>query len=90
MPLRAKVSQRRAQEVRRNFEVMIGLKRAVAARANVVQHENAADAREKRPQQVMRAGEIQRFQPGADDVVAELLHYYRWPVGIRVKLAEKR
>jgi hypothetical protein len=29
----------------------------------------------------MRAGEIQCFQPGTDDVVAELLHYYRWPVG---------
>jgi hypothetical protein len=29
----------------------------------------------------MRAGEIQRFQPGADYVVAELLHTYRGPVG---------
>ena len=84
------MSQRRAQKVRRDFEMMIGLKRAVAARTNVVQHENAADARENRPQQVMRAGEIQCLQPGADDVVAELLHYYRWPVGIWIKLAEKR
>ena len=72
-------SERRCASIaRRNsgvdFEVMIGLERGVAARADMVQHENGADACEDRPQQMMRAGEIQRFQPGADDGVAELLH----------------
>jgi hypothetical protein len=54
--------------------VMVGLERGVAARADMVQHENGANAREDRPQQIMRAGKIQRFQTDADDVVAELLH----------------
>jgi hypothetical protein len=40
----------------------------------VVQHENRADAGEDRPQQQVRAGEIQRSQSGTNDVVAELLH----------------
>ena len=40
----------------------------------MMQHEDGADAREDRPQQVMRAGEVQRPESGADDVVAKLLH----------------
>ena len=66
--------QHRAQEFRLDLEVTIGLELGVAARADMVQHENGADAREDRSQQMMRAGEVKRFQAGADDVVAKLLH----------------
>ena len=69
-----KVRQHRAQELRRDLEMMIGLELGVTARADMVQHENGADAREDRPQQMMRAGEVKRSQSGADDVVAKLLH----------------
>jgi hypothetical protein len=54
--------------------MMIGLKRAAAPRADMVQHENNADTREDWPQQVMRSGEVQRFQSGADDGVAKQFH----------------
>jgi hypothetical protein len=53
---------------------MIGLKLAVAPRADMVQHENDADACEDWSQQVMRSGEVQRFQAGADDGVAKQFH----------------
>ena len=46
----------------------------VAAGADVVQHENDADACEDWSQQVMRPGEVQRFQSGADDGVAKRFH----------------
>ena len=74
MLARAKMRQHRAQEFGRDFEMMIGLELGVAARPDMVQHEDGADARENRPQQMMRAGEIERFQSGADNVVAKLLH----------------
>jgi hypothetical protein len=35
-----------------------------------MQHENAADAGEDRAKQTMRTGDIERFQAGADDLVA--------------------
>ena len=70
----AKVRQHRPQEFRLDLEMMVGLKLGIAARADVVQHENGADACEDWSQQVMRAGEVKRFQPGADNGVAELLH----------------
>ena len=70
----AQMRQHRAQEFGLDLEVMIGLEFGVAARADVVQHENGADARENRPQQVMRAGEVKRFQAGADNGGTELLH----------------
>ena len=66
--------QRRPQEIRLDLEVMVGLKRIVAAGTDVVQHENDADACEDWSQQVVRAGEVQRFQAGADDGVAKLFH----------------
>ena len=68
------VRQRGAQEVGRDFKMTVGLELGVAARANLMQHENGADAAENRPQQMVSAGKIKRFQPGADDVVAKLLH----------------
>ena len=71
---RPKVRQHHAQEFRRDLEVMIGLERGVATRPDMVQHEDGADARENRVHQMVRAGEIQRFQARADDVVAKLLH----------------
>ena len=71
---RAKMRQRRPQEFRLDLEMTIGLEFGVAARADVVQHENGADACEDWSQQVMRPGEIQRFQSGADDGVAKLFH----------------
>ena len=55
---RAKMRQHRAQEVGRNLKVTIGLEFGVAVRADMVQHENGADAREDRPQQIMRPGEV--------------------------------
>ena len=70
----AKMRQHRAQEFRLDLEMVIGLKLAVAARADVVQHENGADTCEDWSQQVMRAGEVQRFQSGADDGVAKQFH----------------
>ena len=63
-----------AQELRLDLEMMVGLKRAVAPRADVVQHENGADTCEDWSQQVMRSGEVQRFQSGADDGVAKQFH----------------
>jgi hypothetical protein len=59
---RAKVRQHRAQEIRRDLKMTIGLELGVAARADMVQRENGADAREDRPQQMMRPGEVQRSQ----------------------------
>ena len=74
MSLRAKMRQHRAQEFRCDLEMVVGLELGVAARPDMVQHENGADACEDRSQQMMRAGEIKRAQSGADDVVAKLLH----------------
>jgi hypothetical protein len=54
--------------------MMIGLEWPAIARAHVVQHEDGADAGKQRPQQMMRTGIIQRFQAGADDGAAKLLH----------------
>src|SRR5215216_7054994 len=70
----AQMRQHRSQELRLDLEMMIGLKRAIAPRADMVQHENDADTCEDRPQQVVRSGEVQRFQSGADDGVAKLFH----------------
>jgi hypothetical protein len=66
--------EHRAQEVGLDLEMVIGLEFGTAAGADVVQHENGADACEDWPQQVMRTGEIKRFQSGADNGVAELFH----------------
>ena len=48
---RAQMRQHRAQEFRLDLEMVIGLELGVAARADMVQHENGADACEDRPQQ---------------------------------------
>ena len=78
----AQMRQHRAQEFRLDLEMMVGLELGVAARADVVQHENDADACEDWSQQVMRAGEVERFQSGADNGVAEQFHRERGcPVG---------
>jgi hypothetical protein len=66
--------EHRAQEVGLDLEMVIGLEFGTAAGADVVQHKNGADACEDWPQQVMRTGEIKRFQSGADNGVAELFH----------------
>ena len=71
---RAQMRQHRAQEFRLDLEMTVGLELGVARRAHMVQHENGADACEDRPQQMMRAGEVERFQSGADNGVAELFH----------------
>ena len=67
---RPQVGEDRAQEFWRDFEMAVGLKRHLACRPHVMQHENAADAGENRAKQVVRTGEIKRFQAGADDVAA--------------------
>ena len=74
---RAEMRQHGAQEPRFDFKVAVGLEIAFAPRADVVQHENDADACENWSQQVMRAGEVERFKPGTDHGVAELLHWVR-------------
>jgi hypothetical protein len=58
----------------------IGLELGIAGWADMVQHENGADARENRPQQMMGTSEVKRSQSGADDVVAKLLHQ-EWVAG---------
>src|SRR5207253_10777780 len=84
--------QQRPQEFRLDLEMMIGLKPVVAAGADMVQHENDADTREDRSQQVMRPGEVQRFQSGADDGVAKQFHRGVWLAQFqyRLKLAKDR
>ena len=72
--LRPKVRQRGAQKLGRDLEVPVGLELAATAWPHMMQHENGADTGEDRPQQIMGAGEVQRFQSGADDAVAKLLH----------------
>src|SRR4051812_13165645 len=62
----------------------IGLEFSLTAGPHVMQHENSADTRENRPQQMVRAAEVKGFKPGADDVVAKLLHSDS--VGSRVQL----
>ncbi len=72
---RAKVRQHRAQELRHHFEMAVGLELRVTLRTDLMKREDRADAGEDRPQQMMRPGEIQRAQSGADDVAAKkLLH----------------
>ncbi len=71
---RAQMRQHRAQEFRLDLEMMVGLKLGAAAGADMVQHENGADACEDWSQQIMRAGEVERFQSGADNGVAEQFH----------------
>ena len=73
--------QHRAQEFRGDLKMAIGLEFGVAARPDVMQHENGADAREDRPQQMMRSAEVKRSQAGADHGVAQLLHLGKVPAG---------
>jgi hypothetical protein len=58
-----------------------------------MQHQNDAHASEQRPQQVMRPGEVQGVEAGANDVVAERGHEglgrVRWSSGILPATAEK-
>ena len=68
------MAQRRAQEIGGDFEMPVRLERALAGRPHVVQHENGADARQQRAQQMVRPAEIECSQPGANDVVTELFH----------------
>jgi hypothetical protein len=68
------VRQHRAQEFRLDLDVTIGLRLGVAAGTHVVQHENGADACEDWSQQLVRAGEVKRFQSGTDEGVAECFH----------------
>jgi hypothetical protein len=51
----------------------------------MVQHEDGAEPREHRSQQMMRAGMIQRCQSGANEVAAKLLHSGGWPVRVRLQ-----
>src|SRR5579871_1963710 len=52
----------------------IGFEVGFAARPDMMQHENRADAREDRAQQIMRSAEVERVQSGTDNGVAKLLH----------------
>ena len=66
-----------AKELRRDFQMSIGLELVVVARPNLMQHENGTNARENRPQQTMGAAEVKRFQPGADGDGTKLAHLER-------------
>ena len=66
----ADMVERRAQEVRRDFEVPVRLERVVPRRPDVVQHEDGADACEQGSQQAVRTAEIECLEPGAEDVAA--------------------
>jgi hypothetical protein len=71
---RPKVRQHGAEKFRRDLEMAIRLEFGVTAWADMVQHENGADTRENWSQEIMGPAEVKRFQSGADDVVAKLLH----------------
>ena len=71
----AKMRKHRTQEFRFDLEMMVRLERGIAPRADVMQHENGADACEDWSQQDMRTREVKRFQPGADNGASELLHW---------------
>jgi hypothetical protein len=81
--LAAKVQQHGAEEFGRDFEMLVRLELGVASRPNLMQHENGAGPRENRPQQIMGAGEVKRFQTGTDHVVAKLLHLGWFGLGMR-------
>jgi hypothetical protein len=56
----------------------------------MVQHEDRAGACEDWSQQVVRTGEVKRFQPGADNGVAEQFHRGRGqPVGVLVEISQR-
>ncbi len=55
------------KNARRDFEVPVGLEHIVAGGTDVMQHEDGADARQDRPQHMMRAGEVQRVEADAED-----------------------
>ena len=82
---RAQMAEHRAQEVGRDLQMPVRLERAVALRPHMVQHEDRADAGEDRAQQDMRPGEVKRFQSGADNGVAKLLHFQRTAFGLRLR-----
>src|ERR1700754_3538858 len=72
--------------------MMGGLEFPSIPRAHVMQHENNADTGENRPQQMVRAGKIQRFQSGADNGAADLLHQADGSdrVGFRSEVSERK
>src|ERR1700676_2403438 len=82
---RAKMDQHRAQKFRRDLEMALGLEFGVPAGADVVQHENGADAGEERLQQMMHAGQVKRSQSGANDGVSQLLNRNSRPVWMLVR-----
>lgn len=53
----------------------VRLEQAGMRRADMMQHENVADAAEDRLQDPMGATEIQRVQTGADHRIPDLLHH---------------
>jgi hypothetical protein len=55
----------------------VGLELGVAARADVVQHEDGADTCEDWSQQEVRARKVKRLQPGANNGISELFHQGR-------------
>ncbi len=71
---RADMCQHLAQEFGRDLQMPVGLEQFVAGGPHVMQHEDGAGAGQQRPQHMMRAGEIQRVEAGANDIVAKLFH----------------
>jgi hypothetical protein len=55
------------EEFGRDLEQAVGLELVGASGANVMQHQDRADAGEERPHQQVRPAEVQRFQSRADD-----------------------
>jgi hypothetical protein len=73
-PGAAQVGDDAAEKARRDFEQPIGLEAARPRRPHVMERQNGPDAAEQRLEHAMRAGEIQRFQPAADDCRFECPH----------------
>ena len=61
------LAQQPLEELRRHLQQPVGLEGVAARRAHVMHGQDGADAADQRPQQMVQAAEIERFQPAADD-----------------------
>jgi hypothetical protein len=73
--------QQTLEEHGRDFEQPVRLERVGPRRAHVMQCQDAADATEQRPHQMMHAAEIERLEPRPDDGSFHLPCPFVRPVG---------
>ena len=74
MPERREQLDHAGKKARRDFKDAVGLEAIRPRRPHVMQRENDADAADKRLERPMRAGEIERLQPAADDGLLQAGH----------------